>query len=587
MFFITQEPILTPPVKEVLELQCPTQPIIEKFNSLNFFLFPKLLVSPTEVFQKSDDSWIFGTGIWSYRHKVEGSGLRLLLHDISNEAFQEDELRGQFAIIYYIPNLEQVKILTDFSGIQNIYIDSNGNISSSFLALLYDSKQPYRVNRKAVLEVLTTGNLISPDTLVEGIKRFHPRMKDNQFGKIQISTTQIKESTPSPAFRNRQNAIEVQIEKMNDLFVRFARLNEKFLTDIGITGGLDSRLLLGFALSNWGKKNLSLYTNTRLRAGEEKIIDEPIAEKVAQATGLPLKMGWMKDPVDLSEEELKQAIKSSYYFSDAHTRMHIQYVEQYNTPGFKLQVLGGSRFNLSGIGGEQYRNQERFLFGRWDLPQFIRYKTMLLVSGESIQVSRLLKEQIDYLSQKVQDRIHCKEKMNHIDVKRYYNEIINGERLGARNNMENKLCWFLSPYAEWTVASAAYQITPFLGTSPSFQSEIMIRVNPKIANIESDYGFTPLKGIPFSIKASNYFKAWLPWNVFYYLRIKPMLKNKRNIQFETLNSLTFIQKTIENVKDLFPELNINELLIRPDFMPIVINVGYFLLTERENGRITG
>ena len=72
-------------------------------------------------------------------------------------------------------------MLIDRLNVQHVFFNENHScVSSSFLAVLVASPHPFRLNRLAAYEKLTTGYIISPDTLVEGIQQVNSDQKKYQ-----------------------------------------------------------------------------------------------------------------------------------------------------------------------------------------------------------------------------------------------------------------------------------------------------------------------------------------------------------------------------------------------------------------------
>lgn len=554
--------------------------------NIKIVLFEKKLIPRDEVFYETSNSeWIFGTGIWSYRGKVGGSGLHLIIDDLRNNSLNNEELRGQYALLVHLKTSNKMILIVDSSGIQNLYFSDEGVVSTSFMACLYSKEKIATLNRKAAIENLVTGHVVSPDTLVHEISRFYPKRKnDFSLNGIIIKVSNPNERIGIPNYKNKYEAIEAQISNLDELFGTFRDLNIDG-ADFGLTGGLDSRLLLAFALRNWDEDRISAYTNSRISKGTEKVVDEPIAVGVSKAIGKELKLGWMSHPTDLEEEHLYETVQKSFKFFDGHVRMHTQYFEAYNTSEFKLNVIGHSRLNTSGIGGEQYRNMERFRSGKWDLRSFLDFRTIRMVSGETLNREEL-NCLLDYLVPKVKSRLGVGDNLSRVDVKKYYNEVLNGDRLGARNNMENKLYWFLSPYTEAKVSEQAYGMCQFIGKyNFTFQAEMLIRINHRMAELTTDYGFTPANGLSSKIKVQEMAKLIIPWEFFYRTKIKNLHKPGSYDLFNKLNKYGFIRKYLDVIESVFPEVDFQHLNVRPDVMPIVVNLGCFIHELLKEGKL--
>lgn len=568
---------------EILKSQLKIEPIKKNVGAHNVFLYRKKLIALEEVFiEFGSGSWIFGVGTWAYRSKIGRDGLLLFFEDVQMHKMDSSLVRGQFTFILS-NNDDNLKIFTDRSGIQNIYYTDCGVISSSFLASVYSRKKPCSLDQQAAYEVLTTGHIISPDTLVNEVKRFFPLAEISAIDGCSIT---IINSNPSgiPEYLDYESALESQVNNLDELFKSFSDI-QKYTADFGITGGLDSRLLLSFAKKNWEKKSIRLYTNSRIVSFGHQVVDEPISELVSESSEIDLKLGLMKDPLSLTDEEIVNTIHESFLFFDGHVRMHIQYFEAYNTERFKLKVLGDSRFNTSGIGGEQYRNMERFNGKKWPLREFLKYKTILFVSGEAL-VGKEKNFFLDGLAAKVKKRLDVDDSLDFIGVKKYYNEVLNGDRLGARNNMENKLSWFLSPFVDWKIAESAYGLTPFLLNDYFFlQSKMIGKGDSTLAQIPTDYGFTPSNGLPVKDMLKEKLLSNVPWQLFYWLRVKRLHKPGSYSFFNQLVKNASISKYSDTVRTTLPAINIDKVLSTPDVMPIAISLGYLISNLREKGKL--
>tara|TARA_R110002050_G_scaffold13971_2_gene44457 strand:+ start:1732 stop:3507 length:1776 start_codon:yes stop_codon:yes gene_type:complete len=559
---------------------------IRQACDLKITMFEKKLISRDELFYETDNlGWIFGTGIWSYRGKVGGEGLLLIIDDLRNDSLNRELLRGQYALLVRLKKRDHLILILDSSGIQNLYKSDEGIVSTSFMACLYSKEKVATLNRKAAIENLVTGHIVSPDTLINEIKRFHPKGANDFFiEKILINVNNPNERIGIPDFKNREEAMEAQLSNLDELFEAFRNLNIEG-ADFGLTGGLDSRLLLAFALRNWDENRISVYTNSRLRKGKEKVVDEPIAVGVSKAIGKDLKLGWMSHPTDIEEEHLYETVQKSFKFFDGHVKMHTQYFEAYNNSEFKLNLIGQSRLNTSGIGGEQYRNMERFGSGKWNLRSFLDFKTIKMVAGEALNREEL-NSLLDYLVPKVKSRLGVGDDLSRVDVKKYYNEILNGDRLGARNNMENKLYWFLSPYTEAKVSEQAYGMCQFIGNyNFTFQAEMLARVNERMGKVPTDYGFTPTVGLTSKMKVQEMTKLLIPWELFYHTKIKNLHKPGSYDLFNKLNKYGFIREYLDVIESIFPEVNFEHLNVRPDLMPIAVNLGCFIYELTKEGKL--
>jgi hypothetical protein len=532
------------------------------------WLYKKLLVEEDNYYIEGENA-VFAAGTFIYGAGTYTEGLRSLFNDLKNGNFNEDELKGNYFILF--KKGESLYAYTDRTGIYNLYYDSSCTVlSSSLLACVYDSFLKFTLERKAVLEVLTTGSLIGPDTLFKGISRVEKNAMPDFPG---INFTAYYEKADVELCKKDYNeCIDVQINELEKYFGSIKTFADLYGADSGITGGHDSRLIMALALKHF--KNISFHSHWRKTKDKEL----SSAEAVCRAADVPLRQVEVKPPADMSEDEMAETLERGFIFTDGHIRMHSFWIEQYNTRAYREQVLGGKRLGLSGIGGEQYRNEERFIFYVKDMKHWIKYELLLNEAGNAFRNETVLNELTDSIESKVRNRLSYKgnKYISHLIFKRYFNEVYLPARLGARNNAENRLSFFLSPFTDYRVSHRAYEAVNKLGPAYQFEEDMIKKLNPVIAAVPSDHGFDFNTGEPFSNKLKSYMKELIP-DAIYVNRTEKYWKRKGNESYKRLNEkFKIIRECVERVKALDLPLDIENLSYKPDLMPSVISMGYFL-----------
>jgi hypothetical protein len=507
-----------------------------------------------------------------YKGLLPEESVNAVLNDWIAGTLDGLQLIGSYAIIIWDGN--GWNIIVDANGVQNVYYDEHYQcISSSFLMAIAHTNRK-SINTSAAIEALTTGTLVGPDTLIDGIWRVEP----HQLPDSEIAVTFAPKPDVAPVCRSFNEAVDQQLSYLQRYFESTASFAKREGSLFGLTGGLDSRLNVALALKYWGK-GIEVYTNSRLRNGQEKVIDEPLAEKAAEAAGLKMRFGWMTHPVDLSEQRLEEVVNDAFWFFDGHLRMHVMWFEEYNTPRFKKEVANGLRLGVSGIAGEQYRNFEGMCRPYWTFDDFVRYRLMLNVCGPVFLSSEKLNAQVDYVKTKLSRKLDIPKNahLHQRDIKRYLNEILVSGRLGARNNMENRLYWFLSPFCDASVSFKAYEITPFLGTSIAFENAMVAKLHDKLGKLPTDYGMAPADPLPLKDKIRPWFKEILP-NAFYQKRrIDPLNPIGSYPLFNSLNSkFRLINEAVESAKSVQLGIDLDRLCANPELMPQVVNLGFFV-----------
>lgn len=538
---------------------------LEIVEDWTFYYFPKQNGKAQKV--SSRDSHLFVVGTLIRKGKNHRESLEKTLQELNDGKLNLDECLGNYSLIYF--HQGHIRIYLDPSNIQNVFALKNQQaFSSSFLALKALLPKP-TLNRLAATEALLTGSLIGPDTLLDEVKRVEPEEQVN------IKALQIQH-LPAQPFKgffkgSYRDAVHSQIQTLYR-YMEDTRLfaNEQGV-DSGITSGHDSRLMLLLMRKHWN--NYQLHSHHRKLNNEE----QNIAREVTMAAKLPLIQEPVNHFLDLVKDELKQNFGKAYYFCDGLIRMHGYWNEEYNTAAHRMTVLGNKQLGVSGIGGEQYRNNENLWLPRHDITKFIEYRLVKNVSGSSFQNKDAERELISYLEIKIRKRLNLnssERKVSKLTLKRYFNEVFIPSRLGGRNNSENQISFFVSPFAEDRIAKSAYEIIPFLGPSQQFQQDMIKAIDPELAKIRSDNGFSFYAGEPLSHKIKGIVRDFIPYPI-YQSRLDCLFRRPQHWVTEYIDR-PFISELVWLVKELNLPVNMKSLLYRSDVMPLVLNLGYFI-----------
>lgn len=548
----------------------------------HLLLSPKILVEK-QVYVTLGTWKATAIGIFIYKGFRSEEAILAALKDLERNQFDELAVRGSFALIVY--REEQLRIWLDATLIQHLYVDAERNaLSSSFLALV-ETKANREPQLEAFQEILLTGTQIGPNTLIKGIQKTEPQAIPRIEG-VEIKI--CKRPLSITDYKSREHALEDSQSRLEACFKDYRGLAEDHGALLGLTGGLDSRLNLAVALKLWPQP-IEVYTNCRIRKGKERVIDEPLAQKAAESVGLTLRAGWMVHPLDMEDQQLSQVMEQSYQFFDGHGRMHAQWFEDYNTARFKKDLMGDRLFGLSGIGGEQYRNFEGMLSKTWSKDYFVRFHLALNYCGPAFKHSKAEDEFIEALGYRVWQKIKPSnaDRITHPEVKQYLNEILIGNRLGARNNAENRLAWFASPFTDPGVSIPAYGLTHWIGSSIAFEKDLIVRLNNDLANVPLDYGIRPSDDLSWRMKVKPWIRHFTPARLWVNKRIGPLSEPGSYKLFNELTAQSkLINACVAEVKKLDLPIHLDRLCALPDFMPIVVNMGYFLLKLKQSSLST-
>ena len=553
-------------VKEIFKEKGFKTPNIINLKSYTLLLYQKILIDEKNYFKEGNNA-IFAIGTIVYRGRNYKQSLISILKDYIENKFEPDKLIGSFCIFIKIKN--EIKFFIDRAGIQNVYYNKNQTvISSSFLAVVYSSKDKMHLNKSAALEVLTTGCLIGPETLIKEILRLEisnpPKFKYIKFAHLQMNRI------PNLCNKEYNECLEEQIGYLDNYFKLIKSFADSYGLLTGMTGGLDSRLLLILAL----RHNINISCFTSWRKVKDKEIN--IAEKVCKKAGVNLIMKSAIHPLDMTQEEIFNTLNEAFLFCDGHIRAQSYWTEQYNTRNHRERINKNRKIGLHGIGGEQYRNYERMILPKWNFKKWIKYDLIYKVSGKCFVNKKEINYFVNYLKTKIEKKLDIHKKyLTHLDIKRYFNEVYNLSNRSTRLNMENQLSFYLAPFTEYNIALQAYKAIPQLGVSLKFETDMIKYLNPKLADIDSRYGFNFQEGEPILMKFYTYIKELLPIRVYYHIyeKLKKNSKNKFYNEYE--NKFPIIRELTDKVIQLNLPININQIKKR-QISPLIAALGFFI-----------
>jgi hypothetical protein len=555
------------PVLKVFTDKGFSDPILFKTNSYTILNYPKIK-NPAQNYLKNGDNFIICAGTIVYKKHGYSDSLKILYEDIINNAVAADELLGTFFIIVYLN--EKLSYLSDRSGIQNIFYSIDKKIiSTSFLACSY-SFQSLTINNNALRELLTSGTLIGPDTIFNEVFRYEVNI-NNLEGLSHIKLE--KKSFPEPCKSSFESCVNGQIDVLENYFNSIKSLADGVGVDSGLTGGHDSRLIMILGLKYFS--NISFHSHWR----EGKSIELDAANEVSRVAGVKLTSIPVMSPRNMSTEQIENNFTESFLYFDGLSRMHSFWTEEYNTREYREKVLNGNLLGLSGIGGEQYRNEERMNRRVWNLKKIIKYKVLLYQCGDCYSNEESLNNIVNYISNKIIRILGLNEKdsITHLDFKRYLNEVFIPGRLGVRNNAENQLSYFLSPFTDYTVANESYAIVNKLGISDSFEETMIRLLNPKLAAVDSDHGYDFHKGEPLLRKIKSYFIDLIPIELMYRYYSKQMRKKNVNKQYRMfIEKSAYLREGVSLLNSLDLKIDLDSLSKRPDLMPLILANGFLL-----------
>lgn len=462
-------------ISEVFAQRGFSAPIKREFGIYTALLFPKMLHAKKIVLDSGEARLIL-CGTMIYRGRTVMESAEQLLKDFIDGCLTEAELLGHFTCI--IANKGKITLLTDkLASLAIYYHNTLPVISSSFLAIAEICDTPVQVSKQAVLEIILAHGVVPPDTQCEEIKRYIPSQKLTNFLSLEVYEYK-QDFVPDKPYFTFQDAVDAQVSKLDAYFelVKPAMLETGVMT--GLSGGFDSRLLLGMLL----RHGLSPVAYTHWQHGISS--DFLLAHELADCKKLDL--------IYLQEHERRvvdgdDTLLSGYLFTDAQCRNQYYWSEIYNSQKYYTLLNAGVGMGLNGVGGEQYRNHEGIGRGRISLRSWLRnevypFASVVLPRHDFFDFEERFVE-------KVKAVIGHDDKIDAIGIKKYYNLAFGYANRYYRATFENQVINHLSPFCDPFVSLYAYKAIPFLGKLYGFQIAMIRKISPELAKINSSYGF--------------------------------------------------------------------------------------------------
>jgi len=537
-------------------------------GNYRFYLNRKTLALSCSSYTGGSGS-AFGTGTFSYKSEGPEESLRLLLDEFTGGRFDHSSLLGHYFIFLFLPS--GIKVLTDGTGLVKAYHDSEGSYLASSFLLAARLHKRLSLNRAAATENLLTGGIAGTETLVNEINSFS-KASTRLFKDVEFVFPGVNATVDKPS--SRTAALERQSELLLTYFKSCRLLAETGGADIGLTGGYDSRLVLACALNHI--PDLQVHSHYRPAGSEEW----RIARQIAEGERIRFISPEVAPPEEMDDEKLRSIINSSLRFNDGAISLHCNWMEEYNTLEYRLSVLGGKRLGFSGIGGEQYRNQDRLCGKPWLFSQWLKYSYLRKVSGSVFQSGKDEQEMVERLAIKFYSVLGFSSGRRFIDIhdlKRIQNEVLMPAYRGARTDAENRHAWYLSPLADYHISTAAYGITGFLKDSKSFEADLIRMISPSLAAYPMDYGYDLVRGEPqYARILSSAFENLLPGSLKWAIRERFKSGGKVTPVSRKIGSSVLLKRCIRNVISVGLPVSIPELVRREATAHMVISLGYFL-----------
>jgi len=521
-----------------------------------------------------EEGSICGVGTFGYKGKVYDQALPIIYDDFAQNQFDTTAFWGSFIILVYSGG--KFSIIRDGACLTRLYaLRDNMIFSTSLSGMIAHNQSKMTLDKDAATELLISGVLTGSRTLVKEIQRIINGQKTETV-KI-IETTPLTYKKPN----NREEALDQQINITKDFFHKVTQDWLKYMpdgvTDVGITGGMDSRLVATLALNSQSK----IVLHTHWRKAQHKDKDYHYANLFAEKTGMPLHIKKVIDPTEMTSEQLQQNFEQAYRLSDGVFRPGIYWDEVYSTFSYRSGLTTTPYLRYIGFGGEQYRNGERLpLKSMRSLKSWIKWEMNYQFAGRYFTSKKAAQKTEGQIRQNIVKQLG-KVNFNLLSFKEYIRLIQSTSYRSLQSNMENRLGFCLNPFLDTNLSVPSLLAVPFLGKSLGFQLEMINRISPEIAAIPNGYGFDFRLQEPLKLKiAAIFWQFLLPW-------IKHPVYAKLNNHFRTdyIPKMAKKHEFIRELEEIVLQLNLpidfaKHRLVRSRSR-LMLNLGYFLKRNNE------
>lgn len=497
--------------------------------------YRKILLNDVENFIFDDEHAVFCCGTAIYYGLSYRDSLRRLLSDFQNNSVNQSELIGHFCLLYW--NNSELEVLTDQMNTFHVFVnDEVSCLSSSFLAMLSASPRSLPLNRLAVCEKLSTGYIISPDTLVEGISQINDELA-GKFSQDRHNISFI--SHPArPEIKLHDKGIDAslnkQIELLEDHFAKLSALNSEYTGELGLSDGYDSRIVL--ALSKLLSKPLSLHTH---QSTEQKCHStaKSIVKQLASKTGRNLTIIPTRHILFHEPEEMERILDGCLYFFDARCSHNMGAFSETYTKAYRERILaGGQRFTLNGLGGEVFRNYyENNRLWPVNTRHWINNFICYCFAEEVIGDDEFFQEMHGHRLDKIRSRIDmpCEKRVDLLWIRRYYSEVRMPDCDSNNSDAQNQLSFYHMPFIQPKITYEGINAHRYIGLAGTYQMAMLRKISPELSEYPTHYGYCPAHKIPLNYRLRHYMREFASNN----------MKKARKKKMSPVNNNRFINQT--------------------------------------------
>lgn len=540
-------------------------------NGLTACFYPKIKTGSINRVNKGNSS-LFVTGTCFVKDKTYKEGLESILDDYTDHRVDQTRITGSYFLLFAKEG--RFEYMTDPDSVQNVFFHRpSGTISSSFLACIKGAVHKtgkLNLNKPACAEILSTGILTGPDTIITEIERYEPAIHSELPGLNKVDTKVSKTFTYLRA--SFGDEIKYQIEVLEEYFQKLRPVINEMGVLSGLTGGFDSRLL--FILLQKSTGNMKVYTTNRGFPTR----DSECAGLLAAHYGFEISSPLNKRFNEMDSESFHRLLKENMQFNDGQIRSFQLWNEEIKSRNYLESLYGDFKTGMSGVGGEIYRNGEYLANKKYRFEDWFYYEMIYRNSGNPFKDKNQRKEMIGYVKNKIYKLLGedtSKEFISRSFIKRFFATIYNTSCRTVRNNIENQICFFLSPFTDHLISNAAISAIPHLGRHHNFEKEMIRKLDPDAGEIPLVYGYRINDSVPFRYRIISTVKSIAGFNLYYRMLLS-VKKKPFSLSENMIRTHGLLELYVNRVRQLNLPVNIDMILAGNNHSPLVFELGLFI-----------
>lgn len=439
------------------------------------FLFHKYSLETPDIVRFGPEDFVLSTGTCLYQGKTGTGALKALFEDFSSGRDMDEGLRGNYAIL--LSHAGKLFVFNDYLGLYRIYTDESKRVfSNSFLAVARTLRRK-SISKQEVYEYLFHLAFYGDATIYKEVEMLPNRRIWQVHPKVESVARRLEtnEFHPSQSFDEMVEAVAwTQVEHFNLLKNNFGKIVA------GLTGGYDTRLMLALMRKVGIVPNLYIYDR-----GSQK--DVEIAQTIAAGEGIDLDYINKDSHPEIDRERYREVLTRNFYVYDGFRQQGL--FENGTGIDTKLRFMYGAHLQLSGAGGEIYRNFWHLPERDLSIPAFLKAEFDLI--DHTICTDRFDKrDHFAALAAKMQEILGIDGlQMTRLQADMLYPLLRMRYWQSINNSINNQFIHALTPFIEPKLIYQSFSIPLRHKHLGRFQAALIRHIDVELAKYPTVYGF--------------------------------------------------------------------------------------------------